>query len=395
VVKINPKNMLNKDLFKNPMAVLLTAVIAGLLGGVLMMFVLTGYGCVSFGGSGGGTVLNYDSVSYVSAWEEAAPAVVSVVAMKDLSEYYNQFAFGYYGTASSGLEEVSSGTAFIITADGLAVTNKHVVEDEEAEYVIVLSDGTELSAEVLGRDILNDIALLQIYGDDERIGDLPTLDFADSDEIQIGEPVLAIGNALGEYANTTTAGIISATGRSILAASSTGGAESLVDLIQTDAAINPGNSGGPLVNMGGELVGMNTAVDSTAEGIGFAIPSNDISLVVSSYQEFGEIVRPFLGVRYVMVNEGMKMRLKLETDYGALVTTPDNRLFPAIVEGSSADKAGLQLDDVILTFNGRELNDAYTLSNAIGGYMVGETVVLEVLRDGEIITLDLTLEAAE
>ena len=377
----------------NPALILLVSLLAGLLGGALMMWVLMSYGSLSF--TGNTTVIEYGENSYVDAWETAAPAVVSVVAMKDLSSYYDQFSFNGFPNTSTGtgeLEEVSSGTAFIITADGLAVTNKHVVEDTTAEYVVILSDGTELDATVLDRDTLNDIALMQLSGDDDVIGDLPTLEFADSDDISVGQSVLAIGNALGEYSNTTTAGIISATGRAILAAGTYGGTESLVDLILTDAAINPGNSGGPLVNMSGEVVGMNTAVDTSAEGIGFAIPANDIAMVVSSYQEFGEIIRPFVGVRYVMLNAGMVKRLQLPIDAGAFITGDKQAGVSAIIEGGPADKAGLTGGDVIISLGGQELNENYTLSNAIAGYYVGETVVLEVWREGEILTVDLTLE---
>ncbi len=382
---------------KSSLCSIILSFVAGLIGAALMMFVFVSYyGSVHFGTlqPGGDTILNFGEISYTAAWEKASPAVVSIVAMKDLSQYYNQFqSFGH--STSGGLEEVSSGTAFILTKDGLAVTNKHVVEDNTAEYVAVLSDGTELSAEVLDRDPLNDVALVQLYNSDGDLPELSTFEFADSDSIQIGEPVLAIGNALGEYSNTTTAGIISAIGRNILASSGYGSAESLVDLIQTDAAINPGNSGGPLINLYGEVVGMNTAVDSTAAGIGFAIPANDVAMVVASYQEFGRIVRPFLGVRYVMVNEGIRMRLGVTAEYGALVIGDKQSGVGAIVEGSSAAKAGLQEGDVILSFEGKDLTTSFTLSNAIAGYMVGETVVLEVLRDGEVLQVLLTLEADE
>ena len=386
--------MTSNEKQKNFAVILLASLISGLFGGAVMMWVLMTFGLMNFEGT---TTIEYGEGSHIAAWETAAPAVVSIVAMKDLSEFYNQFSF--YGVdvpSSDGeLSEVSSGTGFIITADGLVMTNKHVVEDEDAEYVAIMSDGTELDAVILDKDPLNDIALMQLSGDEDLIGSLPTLEFADSDEISVGEPVLAIGNALGEYSNTTTAGIISATGRSIMAAGVSGGAESLVDLIQTDAAINPGNSGGPLVNMDGEVVGMNTAVDTSAAGIGFAIPANDVVVVVASYQEFGEIIRPFLGVRYVMVNAGMVNRMGLSVDHGALITGDKNAGLSATVEGSAAEKAGLKEEDIILTFNGRELNENYTLSNAVAGYFVGETVVLEVLRKERTITLELTLEARE
>jgi serine protease Do len=349
------------------------------------------------------TIINFENGSYKEVWEKASPAVVSIVAMKDLSEYYNQFSyFNFPGQEpqqpqqnqpddAPELSEVSSGTGFILTADGLVVTNKHVVEDTTAVYVVILDDGTQLEAEVLDKDPLNDIALVQITGEDERLGDLPTLEFADSDQIAVGDPVVAIGNALGEYSNTTTVGIVSAIGREIIASSGYS-SESLVNLIQTDAAINPGNSGGPLLNLAGEVIGMNTAIDTTASGIGFALPSNDIASVVKSYQEFGHIVRPFVGVRYIPVNPQVKQQFNLAVETGVLVVSDPQGGLPAVVEGSPADKAGIQEGDVILSVNDKDLDENYTLSNAIAGYMVGDTVTLTINRKGEEMQLALTLE---
>lgn len=340
------------------------------------------------------TVINFENGSYKTVWESAAPAVVSVVAMKDLSAYYDQFSF--FGspqapTQEGELSQVSSGTGFIITPDGLVVTNKHVVEDDEAEYIVIMDDGTQLDAEVLDKDPLNDIALLQIVGDDERLGDLPTVEFADSDAISVGDPVIAIGNALGEYSNTTTVGIISATGREIIASSGMGSSENLVNLIQTDAAINPGNSGGPLLNLNAEVVGMNTAIDTTASGIGFAIPANDIAMVVKSYQEFGRIVRPYVGVSYIPVNPVVQKRFKLEVDTGVLVMGDEKAGISGVQEGGPADKAGILDGDVILAVEDQSLTTTYSLSNAIAGYLVGETITLTIWRDGETFTIELEL----
>jgi serine protease Do len=336
--------------------------------------------------------VSYEAFDFTSSWAEAAPAVVSVVALKELTERYQQV--GPRGaSAVTTLTEVSSGTAFIISPDGLALTNKHVVADTEAEYILILEDGTELTAQVLDRDSLNDIAILLITGEDPRIGDLPYLDLADSDVVQVGEPVLAIGNALGEYANTTTAGIVSATGRDILAAGGLSGIESLVGLFQTDAAINPGNSGGPLVNLEGEVIGMNTAVDSTAAGIGFAIPSNDLQLVLDSYYEYGEIVRPYLGVRYTIVNPSIVVKRALKYTYGALITGGSNTGLAGVVEGGPAELAGLQENDVILTIDGEQISSSYTIANALSGHAVGDQIVLEVWRNED--TFKVSVELAE
>lgn len=372
--------------------------------------VLVSFFSLIFGAAGGGvssylilsqqdaepneTVINFENGSYESVWEKASPAVVSVVALKDLSEYTNQFSFFGLPQQTQGngeLSEVSSGTGFIITADGLVVTNKHVVADSEAEYVVILDDGTQLDAEVLDKDTLNDIALIQVTGEDERLGELPTLEFADSDQISVGDPVVAIGNALGEYSNTTTVGIISATDRQIVASSGGGFSENLVNLFQTDAAINPGNSGGPLLNMEAEVVGMNTAIDTTASGIGFAIPSNDIATVVKSYQEFGRIMRPFVGVRYIPVTPEVQVRFQVEVDTGVLIVGDQKAGTPGIVEGSPAEEAGLKEGDVILMVDDKELTSSYSLSNAIAGYLVGDVVTLKIWRDGEEMSIQLKL----
>jgi serine protease Do len=278
-----------------------------------------------------------------------------------------------------------------MTPDGLIITNKHVVSDAEAKYVVILDDGTELTTDVLAKDGLNDIAILQVTGEDKRIGELPTLTFGDSESISVGDPIIAIGNALGEYQNTATAGIISAVDRQIVASGTGFGSENLVNLIQTDAAINPGNSGGPLLNLSGEVVGMNTAIDTTASGIGFAIPSNDIATVVKSYQDNGRIVRPFVGVRYVPVTAQLKTKLDLTVDHGAYVIGDPNS-GTAVVAGSPAEKAGLKEGDVILSVNGKELNENFNLQNAIASYQVGDKITLEVFRNGETIKIELTLE---
>lgn len=359
-------------------------------GGVTSTFILSQ---IPEGGSTE-TVIQFENGSYKTVWEEAAPAVVSVVALKDLSAYTTPFSFfgsPQTSTQEGELSQVSSGTGFIVTPDGLVVTNKHVVADSSAEYVVVMDDGTQLEAEVLDTDPLNDIALIQIVGEDERLGDLPTLEFADSDAISVGDPVVAIGNALGEYSNTTTVGIISATGREIIASSGMGSSENLVNLIQTDAAINPGNSGGPLLNLNAELVGMNTAIDTTASGIGFAIPSNDIAMVVKSYQEFDRIVRPYVGVSYVPVTPVIQKRFELDVDTGVLVIGDSKAGISGVQVGSPAEKAGILDGDVILAVGEQALTRTYSLSNAIAGYLVGETITLTLWRDGEKLTVELEL----
>ncbi len=387
----------------------LVSVVCGALGGGLISALVLTTVPNSTVETGGNTTITMEG-GFGEVVQKTSPAVVSVVALKDVSASSQNLNFGpfqFFGMTPEqtqptepdendepNLSEVSSGTGFIVTADGLVVTNKHVVSDEEATYVVILDDGTQLDADVLAKDSLNDIALLQITGDDDRIGELPSLSFADSDQIQVGDPVLAIGNALGEYSNTTTSGIISATDRQIVASGAGFGSENLVNLIQTDAAINPGNSGGPLLNLAGEVVGMNTAIDTTASGIGFAIPANDIAVVLKSYQENGEIVRAFFGVRYVPVTPRLEEHFSLTVDHGAYVIGDPNS-GPGVVDGSPADKAGILEGDVILSVNGKDITEEFSLQNAIAQYAVGDTVKVQVSRDGKTLDLDVKLEKSE
>lgn len=398
---------------KTLVSVSLFSLLFGAVGGGLTSWAVLAYeDGRSISESNGDTIVNFENGSYKEVYDKAAPAVVSVVALKDLTSYYNQMQqfgpFNFFGMpqttvpeepsqdsgdSTDNLSKVSSGSGFIVTADGLVVTNKHVVSDESAVYEVILNDGTTLEAKVVALDSLNDIALVQITGEDDRVGSLPTLTFGDSEAMNVGDPVVAIGNALGEYSNTTTVGIISATDRQIVASGGTEGSENLVNLIQTDAAINPGNSGGPLLNMNAEVVGMNTAIDSTAAGIGFALPSSDIEPVVKSYQANGHIVSPYLGVRYVPVTQALIKHFKLDVDHGAYVIG-DVNAGPGVVPDSPASKAGLKEGDVILSIDGTDLDDSYTLQNAVASRVVGDVITMTVRREGKDLELKVTLEEA-
>ena len=214
-----------------------------------------------------------------------------------------------------GKQTIGGGTGFVIdSAKGLILTNRHVVDDTEADYTVLTNDGKKYEAKVLIRDSGNDLAIAQI-----KDAKLPALEFGDSDKIQIGQTVIAIGNALGEYRNTVTKGVISGTARNVVAGDSQGSSESLEGVFQTDAAINPGNSGGPLVNLSGQVIGINTAVNREGQLIGFAIPSNEAKRLVDNYQKYGKVVRPYLGIRYVLVTSEIARANDLSVDYGALV----------------------------------------------------------------------------
>lgn len=341
----------------------------------------------------------------ISAYETASPAVVSIIAMQDLTAYYNQYFWGpldyyyqsYESTGEENLQEVGGGTGFLINADGLAITNKHVIEDQSLQYVAYTSDGLQFDVEILDIDENNDLAIFKLVASEEdegyaMIGKFPYLQFGDSDVIKVGQMVMAIGNAFAEYDNTTTAGIVSATGREIIASDSFGrGISELDGLIQTDAAINPGNSGGPLVDLSGKVIGINTAVDADAEGIGFAIPVNDIVRIVNAYNQYGYIAYPYLGVMYVMVNAEADQRLDLGVDYGAALVGDPASGEPAVVAGSPADDAGLQARDIILEIDGVVINEDNQLNDVLYTHSIGDDITLKVFRDGKEIEVKVTL----
>lgn len=337
--------------------------------------------------------------------EQVNDAVVSVVVTKDVpiyEQYYEEFnPWGFWGGGFSiprvrengtREEEVGGGSGFVVSKEGLIVTNRHVVADTKARYSVLMNDGKSYAVEVLARDPQLDIAILKIT-DDISTADLPALTFGDSETLRLGETVVAIGNALGEFRNSVSVGVVSGLARSIVAADDYGKTEQLDQVIQTDAAINPGNSGGPLLNLAGEVVGVNVATSRGADNIGFALPAHVVRFVVESVMETGEIVRPYLGVRYVMIDERIKEINNLTTDYGALVVRGETREELAVVPGSPADKAGIVENDIIMAVDGVELK-GQDLVNVLRTKAVGTTVILTVLSKGEESTRSVVLEKA-
>jgi S1-C subfamily serine protease len=330
--------------------------------------------------------------------KNSQPAVVSIIITKDvpvLERYYEdtydpffQFRIPQYRERGTEEKEVGGGSGFIVDPEGYIVTNKHVVSEDDVEYTVFLNDGTEYEAEVVARDQLDDIAIIKINTED----DLPYLSLGNSDEIQIGQTVIAIGNPLLEFTNSVSVGVISGLGRSIVAGTYFGGpVEQLEDVIQTDAAINPGNSGGPLLNINGEVIGMNVAV-ATAENIGFALPSNMVKRIVDSVKEHGKIVRPYLGVRYAPINEAIQEANNLPVDYGVIVLRGETKEHLAVIPGSPADKAGLEENDIILEIDGMKLEKEKSLARIIAEKEVGDTVTLKILHDGEEKEVDVELQ---
>ena len=399
--------------------VVILSIIGGFLGGALTVNLLGG---VYMEGEDGQAIQKVvEKTAYVEesavidTVKKVSPAVVSIVVTKDLT-LYKQRPFGFEefffndpffdfpfmtpeldeeGNIQYERRKMGGGSGFIVTKEGLIVTNKHVVEDLEAYYTVIMNDGTEYQAEVISRDPLNDIAVVRITDSEGNgVDDLPVVELGSSADLQVGQRVVAIGNALAEYENTVTTGVISAKGREITAGT-VRETETLINLLQTDAAINPGNSGGPLVNLDGQVIGINVAIASGAQGIGFAIPVDDIKPIIESIKEHGRIIRPFLGVRYMLLDEKRAEELKIDVEGGALLVGNEAEGEFAVIPGSPADKAGLQIKDVILEVDGKKITVDTPLQNLIGEKAPGNTITLKVWRGGEILELKATLAEAK
>jgi S1-C subfamily serine protease len=322
------------------------------------------------------------------------PSVVSVDVVSQTSSSDNSLENIFGG--GSGQQE-SAGTGIIISDDGLIITNRHVVPSGTTSVSVTLSDGTELdNVQVVGRtndtDSL-DIAFLKIT--DAKGHKLTPAALGDSSQLQVGDAVVAIGNALGQFQNTVTSGIISGYARSVTAGDSSGteSAENLDDLFQTDAAINEGNSGGPLVNMNGQVIGINTAIAGNAENIGFAIPINNITGLIKQIQKTGELKRPYLGVRYVALTPDVAKQYDIDATNGAFIAPATDSATPGILSGSPAEKAGLQEGDVITKIDDTTVDQTHSLTSIISKHEVGDRVSLTVIRDGKTIHAEATLEA--
>ncbi len=316
----------------------------------------------------------------------ASPSVVSIVISKNMPVYQqrliNPFGtnspFGFevpeYVQNGTELKEIGAGSGFIISQDGLVLTNKHVVLDKNAEYTVFTNDGKKYTAKVVALDPVQDLAIIKIQSDAK----FPSIKLGDSGGIQIGQGAIAIGNALGEFSNTVSVGVISGLGRTISASGGSGFSETLENIIQTDAAINQGNSGGPLINLKGEVIGVNTATAQGAQTIGFAIPINIAKKDIEQVVKNNKISYPFLGVRYVLVENG------------ALVSKGASGE-PFVIDGSPAQKAGIQEKDVILELDGQKISKENSLASLIQKHAPGDTVTLKILRDEKEIQVNVTL----
>lgn len=322
------------------------------------------------------TVNIQESSAITTAAKKAMPAVVSVTGITQTT--------GFFGQASSS--EIA-GTGYIVRSDGLIVTNKHVASSTDTKYTVITNDGKSYSATVESLDPMFDIAILKI-----NATNLPTVVLGSSDGLVAGQAAIAIGNALGQYQNSVTVGVVSGIGRVIQASDSSGSStESLDNVIQTDAAINSGNSGGPLLNIAGQVVGMNTAVDSTGQGIGFALPINLIKSALTSYVSKGKIVRAMLGVRYVSLTADTATANNLPVSEGAYIYSDTSS--PAVVVGSPAAKAGLQSGDIITQLGSDKVTTQNSLVSILAKYSPSDSVKITWIRGTK--TMSATVQLTE
>lgn len=322
-----------------------------------------------------------DQEATIRAIQKVIPAVVNIIVY-DYEEHVLIDLTTGAQTVEKERAQKGSGTGFLISADGLIATNKHVIdagEDKTAEYRIILNSGKQYYAQLIGRDAVKDLAILKIFDKD-----LPFVELGDSDQLQIGATVIAIGNALGRYQNSVTKGIVSGIGRSLEASDKFGNAEFLDNVIQTDAEINLGNSGGPLIDLYGRVVGVNVAIDEAGSSIGFAIPINDARVVIKSVKESGRIIRPRLGVQYVMITPELALDNNLARDTGALIVRPEDGS-EGVLLNSPAGKAGLAEGDIIFEINAIKIEEKNTLFSIVQKYKPGDKIGLKIQRGEKVI----------
>lgn len=361
----------------------IASLISGLLGAGLI-FALQRDGLIGKG-VGGIIVSSEDGNKDVPESQRTIAAVADKVSPSVVS----------ISTAQSGQRSnrvfQGAGTGIIVSSNGYIVTNKHVVDGARNISVATTAGDIYDNVKLVGSDPLNDVAFLKVSG----VDDMKPATIGDSLTLSIGQPVVAIGNSLGEYQNTVTSGIVSGLGRPIIAQSGDGTSyESLSDLIQTDAAINPGNSGGPLVNLSGQVVGINTAVATEAQGIGFAIPISAVKGMLKGVVETGEVNRPYIGVRYLDITPVVAKSNDLPVKNGAYVSS-ELVSGNAIEPDGPADKAGIKDGDIIVAVNGTDIGPNASLSSLISQYQPGDEVELKIMRDGDERTVDVTLATYE
>jgi len=368
---------------KKPLLIVVLLIAAGLMG-------FAGSWAQDYlqGDTSGSTVLNSskeDGNNVVTPNEESiaavakavSPSVVSILTTTNqVSRMFNQ-----------QYQQEGAGTGMIVSSNGYIMTNKHVIDGAD-KVTVVLPDGkTYENVDVLGSDPLNDVAFLKI----RNVSGLPAIVLGDSKTIRIGQSVVAIGNALGQYQNSVTSGIVSGTGRPVTASSdgtANGSTENLTDLIQTDAAVNSGNSGGPLLNLKGQVIGINTAIAQDAQSIGFAIPISATKGLLAHVIKTGKVERPYLGVQYMSITPAVKEEYRLPVDKGDYITAERGS---SVQANGPAAKAGVKSGDIITQVNGYNVGEIASVSTLISEYEPGDKVELTIVRDGKELKLTATL----
>lgn len=413
------KNEQNKDIFKNTWNILLLVfalLISIFLGlNIGKVFILD-----SQASDNDANVLQSESINVVkdeyiiqteqenmviSAVEKSMSSVVSIIIKKTSGEIYDEYLkddpfenffknlIPDYGELNlpkdkNALKQIGAGTGFIVSENGLIVTNKHVIEDDKAVYSILTNEGEAYDVEILSKNPVQDIAILKIKNTEDK--NFEALRLGNSSSLKLGQSVIAIGNALGEFQNSVSVGVVSGLQRNVLAQGN-GTFESLEDIIQTDAAINRGNSGGPLLNLRGEVIGINTAVSMGGENIGFAIPINKAKRDLEQVLNQGRIAYPFVGIRYVIIDEEYASDQDLSVNYGALIVKSKKGEDSSIIPNSPAEKAGLREEDIILELDEQKISKNNTLTKIIQNYFPGDKVTLKFLRNEQEFSTVITL----
>ncbi len=347
---------------------------AGYLGSYLANTADTSTSTSTFGTvkDDGNKIVTKDEQTISAVAEEVGPSVVSIITSAS--------------SPRGGYIEQAAGTGIVVSKNGYVMTNKHVVSGASTATVVTADGTTYDNVKIVGSDPLNDLAFLKI----PNVSNLKSATLGDSKTVRIGQAVIAIGNALGQYQNTVTSGIISGLGRPVVAATDDMGtnAESLNDLIQTDAAINSGNSGGPLLNLKGQVIGINTAVASDAQSIGFAIPIGAAKGILKHLIATGKVERAVIGVQYLSITPEVKKKYNLSVSQGDYVMANSGS---AVQPNGPAARAGIKNKDIITKVNGVEIGPGRSVATLVGEFQPGDTVSLTVLRNNKTRTIDVTL----
>ena len=382
------------------------SIMGGIIGGLVESRLNNNYGSLSNGLFSKEKIVTTQSQLISSIAKSVGPSVVSVNVTINNSSSPNSFT-NLFGFSQQPTTEQAAGTGIILTSGGLIITNRHVVPVGTTSVSVTLSNGVQLNdVSIVGRSNPNsslDVAFLKINNLDGQ--KLIPATLGNSNTVQIGDSVVAIGNALGQFQNTVTSGIISGFGRSVVAASSggsssnllspfassTSSSENLTDLFQTDAAINEGNSGGPLVNLNGQVIGINTAIAGNAQNIGFAIPINDVTGLVNQVLKTGKFAVPYLGIMYLPITADIQNQYNLPVSQGAFIPPSVDSTNPSVVAGSPAASAGLQPNDIITKLNGISINQSNSLTGLLDQYLPGDKITLTVIRNDKTINVNVTV----